>query len=98
MVFLSVLRHVGDERVDERNERNDTTMSEQNFNGTWEYKTVSFNTKGSWARVEFNELEFNRMLNEQGHDGWELVSTTSLHEVQGRTAELISVFKRPARS
>lgn len=73
-------------------------MSERNFNSIWEYKTVSFNTKGSWARIEFNEMQFTRMLNEQGQDGWELVSTTSLHEVQGRTAELIVVFKRPARS
>lgn len=99
MVFLSVLRHVGDERVDERNERNDTTMSERNVNGVWEYKTVSFNTNlGVWGRVEFKKSQFNLMLNEQGQEGWELVSTTGLHELHGRTTEVIVVFKRPARS
>jgi hypothetical protein len=73
-------------------------MSDQHFNTIWEYKTVNFDTKGSWARVDFNKLKFDTMLEENGQDGWELVSTTSLHEVQGRTSELIVVFKRPVRS
>ncbi len=62
----------------------------------WEYKTVTISTKGSWAGMVFKASEFETMLNQYGFAGWELVSTTSLNEVQGRTIEIVAVFKRPS--
>jgi hypothetical protein len=46
--------------------------------------------------MKFKASEFETMLNEYGFAGWELVSTTSLNEVQGRTIEIVAVFKRPS--
>ena len=69
-------------------------MSGRNERTRWEYKTVTCSTKGRWAKMEFNANSFDAMLNQLGQDGWELVSTTSLNEVQGRSIEIVAVFKR----
>lgn len=61
----------------------------------WEYTTVTVSTKRSWAAVGFDVHAFEAQIDHLGSEGWELVSMTSLNEVQGRTVEVIAVFKRP---
>jgi hypothetical protein len=64
----------------------------------WEYTTVTINTKRRWAGTGFDVHAFEAQISDLGSEGWELVSMTSLNEVQGRTVEVIAVFKRPKQA
>ena len=59
----------------------------------FEYKTLTTNVKGIWGgNVDLEKYE--NQLNQLGADGWELVSSVAVAEVQGATRWIISTFKR----
>ena len=61
----------------------------------WEYKTITVDTKGAWLGGKLDAVEFDRMLNELGHEGWELVSTFATNKGHGESRHAVAVFKRP---
>jgi Domain of unknown function (DUF4177) len=62
----------------------------------WEYKTVKVSAKGWVVGGRLDEHEFDRMLNEMGEQGWELVSVITTHQAYGASRDIAAVFKRPA--
>ena len=40
----------------------------------WEYKVIKTDTKGCFLGGKFDHNTFEQLLNEVGHQGWELVS------------------------
>ena len=60
----------------------------------WEYRTLKLHAQQGWGG-EFDEQAFDRMLNELGEQGWELVSTLDTNLGGGGTRYLVAVFKRP---
>ena len=61
----------------------------------WEYKSVKLRLRGFLGgKIDQEELE--RMLNDCGAEGWELVSALSTALYQGRTQDAALIFKRPA--
>jgi hypothetical protein len=60
----------------------------------WEYRTLKIPTKVPMlVDVEFNAEQFDRVLNELGSQGWELVSVSSLHR-EGATRYVMATLKR----
>ena len=59
--------------------------------GTWEYRTLRFNTAGGHIDLERLEAEINAL----GGDGWELMSVTPV-QVNSETMCIIHHFRRPA--
>ena len=59
---------------------------------TWEYKSLlfEFSKDGLLSDRYVDDEEMERQLNRQGHEGWELVNVSLLHD------GLLAVFKRPA--
>ena len=60
----------------------------------WEYRTVKLHAKQGWGG-EFDAQAFDRLLNELGDQGWELVSITDTNLGGGGTRYLVAVLKRP---
>ena len=59
----------------------------------WEYKTLRLDVSGSMApKVDVAKLD--AALNEQGRDGWELVSTFDTNWGSGQSCHIVAVFKR----
>lgn len=56
----------------------------------WEYNSVRIGAQGS----KIDWTIFDDVLTRRGADGWELVSTETLH-AQGATSILLLCFKRP---
>lgn len=67
-----------------------------NMHTNWEYKTVKLKLRGILGG-KFREDEVSQVLNENGSEGWELVSTLSTALYQGRTQNAALIFKRPCR-
>ena len=61
----------------------------------WEYKTIKLSTTGFLGGV-LDMQAFDRMLNDLGDDGWELVSSFDTNQSGGVTRDVIAIFKRPA--
>lgn len=59
----------------------------------WEYKTVAFETKGTWGGSLDVSL-FDEELNKNGKSGWEMVSCFVTQQTQGVTKAVFAVFKR----
>lgn len=59
----------------------------------WEYHTVKFHTGGFFGG-KLDEVEFQKMLNNMGEEGWELISCFDTNLSQGASREVITVFKR----
>lgn len=59
----------------------------------WEYRTVKMNAKGFLGGV-LDTNEFDRLLNQLGQQGWNLVSTFDTNMVEGTSREFVAVFKR----
>lgn len=57
----------------------------------WEYLQVKTYLSGP---ILSNNQDTDE-LNEQGEDGWELVSVTPITDFQGKTGLLLYTFKRP---
>lgn len=60
---------------------------------SWEYKTIQFDTKG-FAGGVLDINMFNESLNNNGTDGWELVSCFDTNQSYGASRKVIAVFKR----
>jgi hypothetical protein len=65
----------------------------------WEYKTI--NIEGKWLSQKMNTREADKVLNQEGMDGWELIATvpvtrTGAFTKQVATYAFVFVFKRPA--
>ena len=59
----------------------------------FEYKVVTFDTKGFWGgTVETRQIE--EQLNRLGDDGWEMVSGTSTNQSYGASKSIVCIFKR----
>lgn len=61
----------------------------------WEYTTVIFAAKGMWLGGKIDGQAFTDKLNELGDQGWELTSTFDTSMLEGKTRDVIAVFKRP---
>lgn len=59
----------------------------------WEYKTIKISAKGLLGG-KFDETEFDRMMNELGAQGWELVAVFDTNQGHGATRDVVAVFKR----
>jgi hypothetical protein len=58
---------------------------------SWEYKTFE-TTKSMWSGKDKDDLD--KILNENGRNGWELVSVASISSAGGTTTGLKFFFKR----
>ncbi len=63
----------------------------------WEYKTVKISAGKGFFGGKFNEMELNNSLNENGEQGWELVSTFVTNQAEGSSRDIVVIFKRPKR-
>lgn len=60
----------------------------------WEYKTVRIHTTGFYGG-DFDTPDAEKLLNDMGAEGWELVSSLETNTSHGHTEDLVFVFKRP---
>lgn len=61
----------------------------------WEYMVLKFDFGEFFLGGDFNEVSFNKTLNDYGKRGWELVSTFDTNYTQGRTRYVVANLKRP---
>jgi hypothetical protein len=61
----------------------------------WEYKTVKISAQGWFLGGKLDEVAFDRLLNELGAKGWELVSVLATAREYGASRDIAAVFKRP---
>ncbi len=59
----------------------------------WEYKTIKLGTTGFFGG-KLDTVELDQGLNELGSQGWELVAAFDTNEAQGRTRDVVLIFKR----
>ena len=60
----------------------------------WEYWTLKVDTKGLLGG-KVDEGGLDRMLNEAGGEGWELVTALDTSQANGSTRHILFTFKRP---
>ena len=60
----------------------------------WEYKTIKIESKGFSGGL-FDQDTFERMMNELGQQGWELVNVFDTNQAYGASRYIIGIFKRP---
>jgi hypothetical protein len=61
---------------------------------SFEYKVMEVEARGFWNnKVKASDIE--KMLNQLGADGWELVSTFDQNWYQGGTKNAVLILKRP---
>lgn len=60
----------------------------------WEYRTLKLHAQQGWGG-EFDAQAFDRMLDEHGEQGWELVSALDTGLVGGGTRYVVAILKRP---
>ena len=60
----------------------------------WEYKTIKTDTKGAFGGY-FEHHKFERLMNELGQQGWELVSALHTTRELGASRHVIAILKRP---
>ena len=60
----------------------------------WEYKTVKISAKGWLLGGKLDQVQFDKILNELGADGWELVSILATTQTYGASRDIAAVFKR----
>lgn len=59
----------------------------------FEYKTITMDAEGIFGG-KINNEKLEKELNRLGSEGWELVSTVTSSVTYGKTAYIVSVFKR----
>jgi len=59
----------------------------------WEYKTIKAETKGLLGGV-VDTSAFDVILNQLGHQGWNLVSVFDTNMLHGQSREIVAIFKR----
>jgi hypothetical protein len=60
----------------------------------WEYRTARYET-GGWTGGKIENDELDQLLNAYGAEGWELVNVFGTNRGEGRTRDVVAVFKRP---
>jgi hypothetical protein len=60
----------------------------------WEYKTIKMATHTTFAGGKLDEAAFDKMLNDLGGQGWELVAVFPLSQTIGETRDVVAAFKR----
>jgi hypothetical protein len=60
----------------------------------WEYKTIKLRAKG-FLGGKIDEDQLDTMMNDLGHDGWELAATFDTTKYQGSTQDVVVIFKKP---
>lgn len=63
----------------------------------WEYKVLKINIDGFFFGPDLDPQVLANELNRVGQEDWELVNTVDINRGNGRTAELVAIFKRPLR-
>ena len=61
----------------------------------WEYKTVAVPVGGAFAGGVLDTASFDRVLNQMGAAGWELVASFDTNKAEGASRDAIAIFKRP---
>ncbi|HEX2205205.1 MAG TPA: DUF4177 domain-containing protein [Longimicrobium sp.] len=61
----------------------------------WQYATLELDVDRYFLGPQVDAAEVSRHLNDYGEDGWELVSMIDVNAGEGRTCDLVAVFKRP---
>lgn len=59
----------------------------------FEYKTITILPKGTWKN-KFDTIEIDKILNEMGQEGWELISLEDKNFGYGATECFYYTFKR----
>lgn len=69
------------------------------MNAQWEYRTLKIPTKiPLLADTDFDSQQFDKVLNDLGAQGWELVSILSLQtQRSGSSRYVMATLKRPKR-
>ena len=62
----------------------------------WEYITLKLDVDRFLLGPQIEPKQVTHHLNHFGDDGWELVSMIDVNAGEGRTCDLVAVFKRPA--
>lgn len=62
----------------------------------WEYRSIKMEAHGVLGG-NLDVGSFDQLLNVQGAEGWELVSTMDTNLVEGATRYVVAVFKRQAK-
>jgi len=60
----------------------------------WEYRTVKLDATG-FLGGKVDETELDRLLNDLGREGWDLVTAMDTNTGQGATRHVLYTFKRP---
>ena len=60
----------------------------------WEYQTLKFEP-GGFISVKVDPDQLQQELNRLGQHGWELCSSFETNYGNGRSAEIVMIFKRP---
>ena len=63
----------------------------------YEYKTLTYQAEGLFGG-QVDSKEFDASLNKMGAEGWELVNCIASNVTYGKTAYIISIFKRPVEA
>jgi hypothetical protein len=66
--------------------------------GCWNYKTVKISAEGWFLGGKLDTVEFDKLLNELGAEGWELVSILTTAQLYGASRDIAAVFKRPSEA
>ena len=66
---------------------------------SWEYRTLKIPTKMAFfSGVDFDSEQFDRVLNDMGETGWELVSVATLQSPNNGTSRwVMATLKRPKK-
>jgi len=59
----------------------------------FEYKTIEIKPKGTWS-WKFDIVEIDKILNDMGSQGWELISMEDKNYGYGNTEFFFYTFKR----
>ena len=62
----------------------------------WEYVTFKLDVDRFVLGPRIEPGDVSQHLNRFGEEGWELVSMIDVNAGEGRTCDLVAVFKRPA--
>jgi hypothetical protein len=61
----------------------------------WEYKTIKLAATGFWVGGNIDAEKLDLMMNELGQQGWELAAALDTNEADGKTKDVVVIFKRP---
>ena len=59
-----------------------------------EFKTIKLGTTGFWSGGNLDTQQLDKMMNDLGRQGWEIVSAFDTNQLYGITREVVVIFKR----